>query len=142
MNDILLDDFQVELSEEEKDFITHTINIAAISNRVMSNGSNFEGLEQGVSLNLFYNKNSAVNQSAYVWDNMNCHVSYSVTDKDTVTVGERDQCMGGMMDEVERLWNEMDAEAALEMKQGEFQTKVVDLTKKYSSKNDYGQRTA
>ncbi len=135
MNDILLDDFQVELSEEEKDFITHTINIAAISNRVMSNGSNFEGLEQGVSLNLFYNKNSAVNQSAYVWDNMNCHVSYSVTDKDTVTVGERDQCMGGMMDEVERLWNEMDAEAALEMKQGEFQTKVVDLTKKYSSKN-------
>lgn len=134
MNDILLDDFQVELSEEEKRFITHTINIAATSNSAMSNGSNFEGLEQGILLNLFFDKNSAVNRSAYVWDNMNCHVSYYVTDKDTVTVGERDRCIGGMMDEVERLWKEMDAGAVLEMKRGDFQSKMVNLTKKYSSK--------
>lgn len=135
INDIFLDDFQVELSEDEKYFITHTINVAAQSNRVQGDLQNFESLERGISFALCFNKKSPGDQVAYVWDNVDCYVSYVVTDKDSVTVGERDQCVGGMMDAVERLWKGMDAGAALEMKRGDFHSRVVNLAKEYSSKD-------
>ncbi len=134
MNDIFREDIQVELSEEEKYFITHTVYLAALSN----GRRDYEdpgALEQSIPLSLYFNKKPNASQTMYIWDSMGCHISYYITDKDTVTVGERDQCIGAMMDEVEYLWDEMDAGDVIEMKQGDFQSKVVDLAKKYSTKD-------
>ncbi len=138
MNDVFRDDIPGNLSQEERHFLTHTVKLAALSsstNSIYSFAGEAQSLECGISLALFYDKKPQGGQTAFAWDNMNCFLSYFVTDKDSVTVGERDRCVGGMLDAVERLWQEMDAGTALEMKNGEFHSKLVQLAKEYSSKN-------
>ena len=74
-------------------------------------------------------------EAAYVWCRMYYGFSYHVSDKRKVTVGERDRCIGGMLEGIQEFWNQTDIEDILKMDKADIMKKLDELAGKYSTKN-------
>lgn len=130
-NDWLLDDFRVEFSPEDKDFITHTVRMAEVTNSTKAQHPSDDGI--GFTVGLVVEHEGE--EKRYIWNYMYSAFSYYATDMNTVTVGERDRCVGGMMDAIEQFWNETATEDFINMKNGDFDAKLHKLAEEYSSNN-------
>ncbi|MCX4300407.1 MAG: hypothetical protein OSJ73_25980, partial [Lachnospiraceae bacterium] len=61
--------------------------------------------------------------------------SYHIADKKTLTVGERDYCIGNMMSEIQDFWNRTDIEKMLSMTKDDFVSKLKEIAAEYSNDN-------
>lgn len=128
-------DFRVSLSDEDKEFIVRTVSLSGNEN-AMAVRSYYTGrTEEDVSLGGDLTKMPEGDEAAYVWCHMYYGFSYHISDKEKVTVGERDRCIGGMLKGIQDFWEQTDIEDILKMDKADIIKKLEELAKKYSTKN-------
>ncbi len=135
MCDRIWDDFRVSLSAEEKDFISCTVNLSSQEN-AMYVRSIYKGTPtEDVSLGDTCTKSLEDGEVQYAWCQMYYQFSYHVADREKATVGERDRCVGGMVEAIEAFWDETDIEDILKMEKSDLIKELNRLARKYSSDN-------
>ena len=136
--DRIWDDFRVNLSEEDKEFVTRTVRLSGTENamvvRSLYRGKTEEEAED-VSIGDSLTKNPGNEAPQLTWCQMYYSFRYHVSDKEKVTVGERDCAVGGMLDGIEDFWGQTDIEELLKMDKSDIIVKLNELAKKYSTRN-------
>ena len=127
------DDIQVTLGEEELSFVRLTVLLSGLENgeRVRSNYREERDIVHDQSLP----DKMAVDGGMGAWCSLYYQFSYHIDDANAVTVGERDRCIGGMMEDVRRFWEETDIEAMLEMEEKDVVAKLQEIAEKWSSQH-------
>lgn len=67
-----------------------------------------------------------------VWCNLYYQFSYHIADKQTLTVGERDDHIGNMMRGIQDFWNRTDTEEMLSMTKDDMVRKLQGIAAEYS----------
>lgn len=135
MCDWIWDDFRVGLSAEEKDFITCTVNLSSQEN-AMYVRSIYKGTQaEDVNLGDTYTKSLLEDGVQYAWSQMYYQFSYHIVDQEKVTVGERDRCVGGMVEAIRKFWDETDIKDILKMDKSDLMKELNGFAEKYSSEN-------
>lgn len=136
--DRIWDDFRVNLSEEDRAFVTRTIRLSGLENamtiRSLYNGKSAEEAED-VSIEGTLTKDPGEGAPQYAWCQMFYLFRYHVNDKEKVTVGERDRAVGGMLDGIEDFWEQADIEELLKMDKSDIMKKLNELAAKNSTRN-------
>lgn len=127
------DDIQVTLGEEELSFVRLTVLLSGLENgeRVRSSYREERDIVHDQSLP----DKMAVDGGMGAWCSLYYQFSYHIDDANAVTVGERDRCIGGMMEDVRRFWEETDIEAMLEMEEKDVVAKLQEIAEKWSSQH-------
>lgn len=136
--DRIWDDFRVNLAAEDKAFVTRTVRLSGIENgtliRSLYRGETEEEAEDA-SIGATLTKNPGEEAPQHTWCQMYYSFSYHVSDKEKVTVGERDRAVGGMLDGIEDFWNQTDIEELLKMEKSDIIQELNDLAAKHSTRN-------
>ncbi len=136
--DRIWDDFRVNLSEEDKAFVTRTIRLSGLENAMMIrslyNGKSAAEAED-VSIGDTLTKDPGAGAPQYTWCQMFYSFSYHVSDQKKVTVGERDRAVGGMLDDIEDFWEQTDIEELLKMDKSDMIKQLNELAAKNSTGN-------
>ena len=114
--DVIWNDYGVQLSQEEKTFVSLTCSLSGTENGQMIRALHTGGPEQdpGFSANLpeKFREEDGIRTA---WCSLYYDISYHVSDKSAVTVRERDALAGGMMDAINAFWQNTDLDALLTM---------------------------
>lgn len=78
------------------------------------------------------NKSEEVNGGS-AWCNMYYQFSYHIPDKSKIKVGERDRCIGGMLNSVQTFWDETSLEELLKMEEYDILAVLQSFAEKYSN---------
>jgi beta-lactamase regulating signal transducer with metallopeptidase domain len=133
---ILLDvgtgDFNVSLTPEERSFVTLTVYYSNSENAAMiqSEYRREPQKEIGFSASL---PTRELGQQGQAWCSLFYQGSYNIKDYSSITVAERDRCIGGVLFEVQTYWNETDMEELLAQDKEKILAKLNEIAAKYSS---------
>lgn len=133
--DTVYNDFHegISLSDEELSFITLTVNLSGTENGklVQSNYTGRPEEDPSYSLQLPFKTAETDRQTA--WCDLYCEFSYHISDKESVTVGERDSCVGGMIAAIRAFWDKTDIEDLLKLTENDVVQKLDALARQYGS---------
>lgn len=129
------DDFRIDLSEEERDFIKLTVGLSSNENAMEVRGRYMGMPAEDVTLGDDLIRTPEGDEPAYVWCHLFYQFSYHISDKEKVTVAERDRLVGGMTDSIRDFWEQTDIEDILEMDKGDIIEKLNGLAEKHSTRN-------
>ena len=134
--DMLFNDFQVSLSEEELAFIRLTVFLSGTENGefVQSNYTN-DPVADPVYQESLLQKADKSNEKAPMWCDFGYRFSYHIANEETLTVGERDRCIGGMITAVEKFWNDTTLDDLLTMTKSNMISRLNSLAAEYSTDN-------
>ena len=114
--DVLWNDYGVQLSEEERTFISLTCFYSGTENgqmiRALHTGEPEEDPRFSASLP---ERTAEENGIVTAWCDLYYDLSYHITDKSKVTVAERDALVGGMINAINTFWRDTDLDALLTM---------------------------
>lgn len=133
--DVKFNDFQVDLTDEELSFLKTTVFLSG-----MENGKTVQSLYTKTPPNNPYwgeylpQKTAAENGTA-AWCSLYYQFSYSVSDTETVTVGERDRQVEGMINAVRKFWSDSDIENMLKMSESNIAGELEKIAKAHSTDN-------
>lgn len=132
--DMLCNDFQVSLSEEELNFIRLTAFLSGTENGEFVQ-SNYTGdlVADPVYQESLPQKVDKSNEKAPMWCDFGYRFSYRIANKETLTVGERDHCIGGMITAVEKFWNDTTLDDLLSMTKDDVLAHLNSLAAEYST---------
>lgn len=127
------DDFQVDLSDEERQFVRLTVYLSGTENGefVQSCYTNEAEADPVYGQSLPQKLEREGEQP--IWCDLYYQFSYHITDKETVMVGERDRLVGGMVSDVQKFWDETTLDDLLTMTEGDIISKLTSLAAEYSS---------
>ena len=128
--DIGLDDYHVNLSEEEKKFLTLTVMLSGEENFVRR----IQSLNPEDSEKICYYANFYLDKSTEgAWCNLWYQLEYYILDKDSLSVKERDRRITGIQKDVEKLWAETDLEEFLLMSEEDVTEQLNAIAASYSN---------
>ena len=132
--DMLCNDFQVSLSKEELEFIRLTVFLSGTENGEFVQ-SNYTGdpVADPVYQESLPQKVNKSNEKAPMWCDFGYRFSYRIANKETLTVGERDRCVGGMIIAVEKFWNDTTLDDLLSMTKDDVIAHLNSLAVEYST---------
>lgn len=132
--DMLCNDFQVPLSEEELEFIRLTVFLSGTENGEFVQ-SNYTGdpVADPVYQESLPQKVDKSNEKAPMWCDFDYRFSYRIANQETLTVGERDRCVGGMIIAVEKFWNDTTLDDLLTMTKDDVISRLNSLAAEYST---------
>lgn len=114
--DVIWNDCAVELTEEERAFADLTCRHSGMENGMMIRALHTGRAEQDPGFAASLPERAVTRDgSVMAWCDLYYDVTYHVSDKSAVTVGERDACVGGMLSAISAFWQETDMEALLAM---------------------------
>ena len=131
LNDVMLDEFPLELSAEQRRFLCLTF--------PLSNGENAElvralnaGVPQG-DPQYGWVLLSKPSQDGLAWCSLWYQFTYRISDGDALTVGERDDCVDGFMQAVEDFWAETSLDGLLQLTEADVADRMRALAEAHSS---------
>ena len=132
--DMLCNDFQVSFSEEELAFIRLTVFLSGTENGefVQSNYTGDPMVAPAYQESL-PQKVDKSNEKAPMWCDFGYRFSYHIANQETLTVGERDRCIGGMITAVEKFWNDTTLDDLLTMTKDDVISCLNSLAAEYST---------
>lgn len=132
--DMLCNDFQVSLGEEELNFIRLTAFLSGTENGEFVQ-SNYTGdpAADPVYQESLPQKVDKSNEMAPMWCDFGYRFSYRIANKETLTVGDRDRCVGGMITAVEKFWNNTTLDDLLTMTKDDVIAHLNSLAAEYST---------
>ena len=123
-------DFQVILTDEELSFVKLTVFLSG-----MENGKAIQSSYAGELINPYYEEElpqkTVSKNGAAAWCSLYYQFSYSISDAETVTVGERDRQIEGMINAIHAFWNNTDIENILKMSEGDIVQELEKLAAAY-----------
>lgn len=132
LEDTVWDDFQIALTAEELSFVKLTVFLSG-----MENGKEIQSSCAGQPICPYYEEELpqklANENGAAAWCSLYYRFSYSISDEEAVTVGERDCQIGGMINAVQEFWNNADIEDILKMSESDIAQELEQLAAKYST---------
>lgn len=131
--DISYNKFPSYLSYEEISFLTFTINYSSFENAALVKSIHTEQPKDDISFrDSLYEKTEKGNNKTS-WTSLYYEGSYKIKNSNLITVGERDYCIGGVINDIREFWNSKNFEDVNSMNKEELVTKLKDITKKYSN---------
>ncbi|MDE7282440.1 MAG: hypothetical protein K2N85_02465 [Lachnospiraceae bacterium] len=132
--DIGWNDFQVPLNNEELSFVKLTVFLSG-----MENGKAIQSIYTGTKPDSpYYAKDlqqKTTNKNGTAWCSLYYRFSYSISDTETITVGERDRRIQGMINAIQSFWDDTDIESMLKMSEGDVVKELEKIAEIYSSNN-------
>lgn len=129
-------DYQVDLSGDDLSFVRLTIYLSG-----QENGKHVQSLYTGnpeadpVYEEYLPQRLAEGERNHTAWCDLYYQFSYHITDKETVTIGERDRCVGSMIRAVQEFWNETPLDGLLHMSEDDIVIYLSSLADEYS--NDF-----
>lgn len=127
-------DFQVALSDEELFFVKLTVFLSG-----MENGKAVQSIYTGTQpSNPYYTEElpqKITTENGTAWCSLYYRFFYSISDSETVTVGERDRQIVDMINAVHAFWNDTDIESMLKMEESDIVAELQRIAAVYSTDN-------
>ncbi len=131
--DASLNDYQVELSAEERSFVALTSTLSGEENFRMIQSLNTGKPEQDPwhgGVNLYKDTGDG---NSLAWCNLWYQFPYHIADKQKLTISERDRSVGGMINAIQAFWDETPLDDLLKLTERDVIEKMVSLAEEYSS---------
>ena len=126
-------DFSVNLDSDELSFVSLTTWLSGVENGKYVQSINTGRKEEDPGCNQYLPSKTAEENGYNAWCDLFYQFSYHIADKETLTVGERDYCIGSMMNGVQDFWNETDLEEMLNMTKDDVISKLKEIAEEYSN---------
>ncbi len=131
--DTKLNDFPVSLTVEDISFIKLTVYLSG-----MENGKTIQSIYTGTEPNNPYygeylSEKTITGSSNAARCSLYYQFSYNISDAETVTVGERDRQIEGMINAVHAFWNNTDIEKLLKMGESDIVQELENMAETYST---------
>ena len=126
-------DFSVNLDSDELSFVAITAWLSGVENGKYVQSINTGRKEEDPGYNQYLPSKTAEENGYNAWCDLFYQFSYHIADKETLTVGERDYCIGSMMNGVQDFWNETDLEEMLNMTKDDVISKLKEIAEEYSN---------
>ena len=131
--DIAQQDFSVKLDSDELIFVALTTWLSGVENAKYVQSINTGRKEEDPGCNQYLPSKTAEENGYNAWCDLFYQFSYHIADKETLTVGERDYCIGSMMNGIRDFWNETDLEEMLSMTKDDVISKLKEIAEEYSN---------
>ena len=133
--DILWNDFAVPLEQDEMFFVTVSTNFSGVENGKYVQSSYTGRPEEDPSYNQYLPQKLEGEGGRSAWCDLYYQFSYHITDKKSLTVGERDRCVVDMINAVKEFWDSMDIEETLQLTEQDIVKKINEFATEYSNSN-------
>lgn len=131
--DIKWNDFPVALTAEELSFLKWTVFLSGVENGKEIQ-SIYTGTEPDRPCYGEYLSEKTINGNRNVARcSLYYQFSYSISETEAITVGERDRQIEGMIHAVETFWGDTDVESALKMSESDIVKELEAIAKAYST---------
>ncbi|MCM1385718.1 MAG: M56 family metallopeptidase [Bacillus sp. (in: Bacteria)] len=132
--DRALQDYAVSLSDEEMTFVSLTVWASGMENgEYVRSIKKSEPEKDPVVTIHFPDKIEYGNGYELAYCSMEYAFSYHIADKESVTIRERDRCVGSMMNAVQQFWENTDINNALAMNKEDISKRLEEISAQYSS---------
>ncbi len=124
-------DFQVTLTDEELSFVKLTVFLSG-----MENGKAIQSSYAGQPISPYYEEElpqKTTDENGAAWCSLYYQFSYSISDTEKVTVGERDRQIKGMINAIHSFWNDTDIETILKMSESDIVKELENIAVSYST---------
>lgn len=127
--DTAWNDYAVALTQEELSFVTLSYGLSGMENGVKIINERFNEKKKIQS----FGDDSLVKDSNSVYCRLYYQMSYSIPDNTKITVGERDRCVGGVIQDIRSFWEQASLDEVLSMSEDEIKEKLQTIAKQYSN---------
>ncbi len=125
----------MNLDSDELSFVALTTWLSGVENGKYVQSINTGRKEEDPIYNQYLPSKTAEENGYGAWCDLFYPFSYHIADKKTLTVGERDYCIGNMMSEIQDFWNRTDIEEMLSMTEDDIVSKLKEIATEYSNNN-------
>lgn len=127
-------DYQVDLSGDDLSFVRLTIYLSGQENGKHLQSQYTGNPEADPVYEEYLPQRLAESERSHIaWCDLYYQFSYHITDKETVTVGERDRCVGDMILAIQEFWNETPFDDLLRMSKDDIAMYFSSLANEYSN---------
>lgn len=123
-------DYQVALTEEERYFVELTFPLSRLENARMITNLQTGKPEETIWIG---GKKFSKTSPNGAWATLYYQLSYQITDKKHLTVGERDQCIEGIIAEIQNFWEDTSLKELSRMEESDIVEYLQTLAEQYST---------
>lgn len=132
--DTAWNDFAVSLTPEELSFVTLTVNYSGSENAALIKSSRTGEPKEDIGFSdSLPEKTLEKEGQTVVWCSLYYQGSYHITDDSRMTVGERDRCVGGVISDIQKYWDETSLDELLTMSKQDILAKLEGIAAQYSN---------
>ncbi len=130
-------DYRVALTDEERSFVELTTWLSGMENAEYVRSLNKNKPEQDISDRVCLTSKEEYAQNGYgsAWCALDYGFSYHISDKEKVSIGERDDQVGGMVREIQDYWDSADINEILQLAKSDLLKQLQSIAAKYSNQN-------
>lgn len=126
--------YQVQLSDAERAFVELTVQLSGEENgRYVQSNYTGRPKEDPSYAEQLPERLVANDRRGPAWCDLYYRFSYHIADEEAVTVGERDDCIGGMIFAVRAFWEETDIEVLLAMTEADITAHLQAIASAYGN---------
>lgn len=128
-------DYRVALTDEERSFVELTTWLSGMENAEYVRSLNKNEPEQDISDRVCLTSKEEYAQNGYgsAWCSLDYGFSYHISDKEKVSIGERDDQVGGMVREIKDYWDSADIDYLVKMTESDMLELLDSIAAKYSN---------
>lgn len=126
-------DFQASLNEEERTFVRLTAHLSGTENGELVQSIYTSQAQADPVYPQALPQKLQKDGKHPIWCDLYYQFSYHIADRGTVTVGERDQAVSGMVSAIEEFWDEATLEDLLAMTEDDIISRLASLAAEYST---------
>ena len=131
--DVGYHDFKLPLTEEERRFVICSTNFSGMENAKYVQ-SNYTGREETEpSLDRYLPEKTTIENDRSAWCDLYYRFSWKIMDKETLTVGERDRRIAGLLEDIQRFWDKTELDILLGMDKSEIVKELQKIAESYST---------
>lgn len=129
-------DYRVALTDEEKSFVELTTWLSGMENAEYVRSLNKNEPEQDISDRVCLTNKEEYAQNGYgsAWCSLDYGFSYHISDKEKVSIGERDDQVGGMIKSIQEYWDSTDIDNLVKMTESDILELLDSIASKYSNR--------
>lgn len=132
--DLSFHDIRAALTKEEENFVKTTASDSGTENAMMIRSSYTGQPEEDPGWTVDYRWEDD-QSGGYAWIALYGQFTYHLADKESLTVGERDERLAALREEVEKFWTDTDKEEMLVMKEADVKSWLKGVVQKYSDED-------
>lgn len=128
--DVMLQKYPIELTESERNFVALTFPLSREENYCMITSLQTKQPQN----NIFVGGNKVYKNSTFgAWCSLYYQFSYQISDTNKLTVHERDNCIGGMIQSIQKFWEETDLRELIELNEQDVISLFKEFADQYSN---------